>query len=760
MKPTARLAFALLVLVGLSFAGRGAAAADAVAASGQEIYARQCASCHGAEGEGVAGRYSNPLHGDLPLEEIEEIIVDSMPKANPAECVGEDAKRVAQYIYETFYTAEARARHRPPRIALSRLTVRQYHNAAADLLSGFVGEGKLDDARGLTAGYFDARGFRRDKRAFERVDATVAFDFGEQSPGDKIGKDEFSIQWQGGVIAPETGEYEFILRTPNGARLWINGGKRALIDAWVRSGDATEHRASCRLLGGRVYPVRLEFFKSKDPTAAIALQWKRPGRPEETIPARNLSPHWCPPTLVVNTPFPPDDRSDGYERGTSISPTWERATTMAAIEIAHRVVDEIDALAKTNAEAGDRAAKCEEFCLRFAERAFRRPLSDEQKQFFVRSRFAAEKNASDAVLKVVLLVLKSPRFLYSDLSAGAPDGYDVASRLSFALWDSLPDAELLSAAAGGRLSTADGVAVQARRMLANPRAKAKLAEFFRQWLHVAPPSELSKDKEHYPEFDAQMAADLHTSLELLVDDVVWGERSDFRQLFLADYTYVNQRLAAYYGLTKPDGEEFGRVAVDPEQYAGVLTHPYVMARFAHHKASSPIHRGVFLTRSVLGRAMKPPPMAVTPLDDTFEPQMTTRERVALQTRPEACMMCHTMINPLGFSLEHFDAVGRFRTEEKGKPIDASGDYRTAGGERVEFNGARQLAEFVARSDDASTAVVAQLFHYTVKQPVGAYGANRLDELRRAFVENDYHVRELLVDIVRHSALAANKPEKE
>ena len=131
-------------------------------------------------------------------------------------------------------------------------------------------------------------------------------------------------------------------------------------------------------------------------------------------------------------------------------------------------------------------------------------------------------------------------------------------------------------------------------------------------------------------------------------------------------------------------DEFQQVTTDPGRFAGILTHPYLMARFAYHKSSSPIHRGVFVVRSLLGRFLKPPPIAVAPADEGMNPNLTTRQRVAQQTNEPTCQTCHGMINALGFTFEHYDAVGKFRSAEKDQPIDASGHYQDLEGQQVEF----------------------------------------------------------------------------
>lgn len=522
-----------------------------------------------------------------------------------------------------------------------------------------------------------------------------------------------------------------------------------------------ELRESIRLLGGRVYPLRLEFFKSKqakEKRASVALLWRPPHLVDEPIPARLLSPQWFPESFVATTRFPPDDRSIGYERGTSISRAWDQATTDAAFEAAGYVAANLSELAGVKDNAGDRAEKLKQFAGKFVERAFRRPLSDDERQLYIERQFAEAGDPDLAVKRVVLLALKSPRFLYREISRGSVDDYTIASRLSFTLWDSLPDPPLLQAAAKGELHSREQVQRQAERMATDSRLRFKLREFLLQWLKVDQPPDLSKSTERFPEFNAAMAADLRTSLDLFLDDVVWGRDSDFRQLILSGDVYLNGRLADYYApelpadATNPGNAEFRKVALNPDVRAGVLSHPYLMAGFAYTATSSPIHRGVFLSRSVLGRFLKPPPEAVAPLPPDLHADLTTRERVLLQTKPEACQSCHNLINPLGFTLEQFDADGRYRTSEHGKPVDPTGDYVTRSGETVKFTGVRDLATFLAASDESQEAFAEQLFHYLVKQPIRAYGEGTLDRLEANFARNQFHIRKLVVDIAVSTAL--------
>jgi hypothetical protein len=154
----------------------------------------------------------------------------------------------------------------------------------------------------------------------------------------------------------------------------------------------------------------------------------------------------------------------------------------------------------------------------------------------------------------------------------------------------------------------------------------------------------------------------------------------------------------------------------------------------------------------MGRVLRPPPESVTPVAPELHPDLTTRERVELQTSQEACQSCHGLINPLGFALEHFDAIGRYRQVEKDELIDATGSYLQKSGEVANFDGVRELAEFLVKNDETQEAFVRQLFHHTVKQPINAYGKNSFPALKQAFVEHEFSIARLLMEIVATSAM--------
>jgi hypothetical protein len=734
---------------------------DDKSAVGKIAYAEKCASCHGDKGEGNEEFFDDPLIGDLAVEQLAEYISDSMPEEDPDTCVAEEADAVAKYIYESFYSAEAQSRINAARIELSRLTVRQYRESVADLLGTFKGSAWIPEERGIRAKYFASRNPTEEKLLSEQVDGSI--DYGDGVPyfdptGDypDIKKDEdpnkdanlmnqgFSVYWEGSVIPPETGNYQFIVESKNGFQLYVNDLKKPLIDRDVRSDDIVEHKESLYLLGGRPYSLKLEMFSYPKPPAKIRLLWHPPGGRRGVIPKSAFIQHYSPEVAVVSTAFPADDASYGYERGASVSQQWEAATTEAAIQTANWVSERIWDLAGTKITKDDAQKKVKTFCYDLVSRAFVKTLTDEDRQFFVNQHFEQEISTEDRVKRVVIMTLKSPRFLYPRVQQ-RDQHHEFARRMAFSLWDSSPNKKLIDLAKKGELAKPDIANGELWRMVADHRSRQKLHTFFHYWLKADHGANVVKDKEAFPDFDDQIVTDLKTSLDLYLDEVIWNEKSDFRELFLADYLYLNPRLAKFYGL-EPTGEGFQKVSVDSSKRAGILTHPYLMTGLAYHKDSSPIHRGVFVAKQLLGRRLRQPPNDVKPLTEEFDPKMTTRQRVEHQTKETACMSCHTVINPLGFSLENYDAVGRFRSEEKQKPIEVSTVYQTPNGEKVKLNGARDLAEFLANNEMAQRSFIRQLFHHYSKQSIDAYGSDRLDRLHKRFVQSDFNVRHLLVEI--------------
>jgi mono/diheme cytochrome c family protein len=744
---------------------------------GAVLYKKLCADCHGANGEGVKDKYDDKLVGELSVDALARKIDRTMPEDKEHLCVGEEAKQVAAYVYKAFYSPDAQARAHPPKKDLSRLTIAQYRASVMDLIGRFrMGPGfdrPVLEEQGLKAVYRGTelpkpgekavdttpkQGIKKKRPNYklERVDGQVAFHFGAGSPDpEKMETEQFENRWEGSVVAEETGVYEFILKTENGARLWINDTSEgnALIDAWVSAGPhVREEKKSLFLVGGRAYRLVLDHFKFKEKSSSIELWWKPPHGVAEIIPPHALRTDRPRELTIVSTNFPADDRSVGYERGTSISKGWDQATTEAAIATAEHVEEKLNELAGTKDGAADRVEKLKKFAFTFVEAAFCRPLSAEQKELYVETQFRSAGSPEKAVKRVVLFTLKSPQFLYPELrETEKPDDFSFASRLALSLWDSIPDKKLMQTAAAGKLNTPAQIRAEALRMLPDTRTRAKLQGFFHHWLELERAEGNAKDPKVFPGFDDQVLADLRESLLEFLDQVVWSENSDYRELLRADYLLLNDRLGKFYG--KPvQGGDFQRVSFDPKQRAGVVTHPYLLASLASSRATSPIHRGVFLTRNIVGLSLRPPPMAVTFDESHFNPKLTMREKITELTRNNTCMSCHSTINPLGFSLENFDAIGRWRTKDNNKPVNAVGEFADDEGRAVRLTGPRDIVNYVADNPAGHRAFIRQLFNHFVKQAPPAYGSQTLDGLQHSFAATNCSVQKLLVEIAMVAVL--------
>jgi len=728
--------------------------------SGEVVYREECLRCHGPMGQGVAGKSDEPLVGEKSVAFLAKYVAKEMPEDDPGSLSTAEALASAQYIHQAFYSAEARARNNPPRLELAHLTDRQYRESITDLLGSFRRGNTTNEAGGLAAvyrGLKDGDSTNTDKneaKFLERVDASVDFDFGNKSPAAGARAEQFKINWTGSLLVPDTGEYDFRVTTPNGVRVYVNAPangseKNALIDLWVSSAMLRSGQGQAFLLGGRSYPLKVEFFKYKDKTASIKLEWRPPGGAWTVIPAENLSPKGSSSVDVVTVPLPPDDASMGYERGVSVSREWTEAVAKGGLQAAALLAPRMHEYAGTTVTAPDRAEKLKAFAQRFAQLAYRRPLTAEQRAELTKL-FTAEVTPEVSTKRAILHVLSSPYFLYP--AAGPQDDYAVAARLALAMWDSLPDEPLLQAAAKGALKTPEQVRAHAQRMQKDPRAKAKMRDFLHHWLHVEEGAEIAKDQTAYPGFDPGVVMDLRTSLDLFSESVVWSEASDYRQLLLSDTILMNERLAKFYGQKLPEGHGFRPVKMDADQRAGVLTHPYVLATFSYTKSTSPIHRGVFLTRNILGRMLKPPPMAIAFMDDKFDPSFTMREKVTELTAKPACQSCHVTINPLGFSFERFDAVGRVRETDNAKPVNTVSEYTAADGTVLTLKGARDVAVHAAESQAGQAGFVRNLFQAMVKQPTTAYSPELLGQLTERFRRDHYHVRNLAVEVAVVAAL--------
>ena len=360
----------------------------------------------------------------------------------------------------------------------------------------------------------------------------------------------------------------------------------------------------------------------------------------------------------------------------------------------------------------------------FAGRAYRRPAGEAQVEALARV-FAGERSSGrsfeESTRTALSATLGSPSFLFRIVAhpdAGNPDarhtldGYELASRLSYFLWSSAPDDELLAKAADGSLVSDVVLAAQTARMLKDAKAAAFVENFSGQWLQLRALEDHNVDAARFPECDEQLRDDMVREARLFFADIIASDRSVLDLVDSRD-TFLNARLAAHYGVPGVSGDELRKVLLPPESpRGGVLTMGAVLTLTSYPTRTSPGKRGLFVLDQVLGAPPPPPPADIPPLEQAANvgPSATTRERLAAHLTVASCAACHNRLDPLGLSFEHFDAVGKWRDSEQGRPIDASGSL--PGG--VSLNGAGDVKKTIlARSDQFVEALAGKVLTYAI-----------------------------------------------
>jgi Protein of unknown function (DUF1592)/Protein of unknown function (DUF1588)/Protein of unknown function (DUF1587)/Protein of unknown function (DUF1595)/Protein of unknown function (DUF1585) len=399
--------------------------------------------------------------------------------------------------------------------------------------------------------------------------------------------------------------------------------------------------------------------------------------------------------------------------------------------------------------ACDPAAAGEDKCVRdflpvFGQKAYRRPLdAGEVDRLF--AFYTTSKQSYDfptAVRLTVQAILEMPQFIYRVEVSGAqtvskPTGYEIASRLSYLMWGSMPDAALFDAAATGKLDTAEGIRAQAERLLASPHAQQSVATFFAQWMDLDRLGKVDKDATIFPKFTKDMRGLLRKETELFVDDVVFGSAGGMNALLLGNYTFMNKDLAAFYGKTGPAGATFEKVMLDSTRQTGFLTQAGLLAASAKVNQTSPVQRGLFVREKLLCNPPPPPPANVNATPPALDPTLSTRQRFAAHSANAACAGCHSLMDPLGLGFEHFDGEGLWRDSEAGKPIDATGKVNNTSDIDGPFDGAVELAGKLSKSTDVEACMVKQWFRFGYGRSEADVDQCTLEALNKVFLSGDF-----------------------
>jgi hypothetical protein len=466
-------------------------------------------------------------------------------------------------------------------------------------------------------------------------------------------------------------------------------------------------------------------------------------------------------TTQPGSMFPPD-QVNGFFDNTAVTQNVQvllaedYVSTAEALSI--KAVTNLSALLGCDVASRGEATCSAQFIQTFGRRAFRRPLTSDERSR-LQALFTAVRGQADfttAIRAVLEAMLVSPYFLFrpelgQDLgstveSARKLTGYEVASRLSYFLWATTPDAALLDAADAGQLETKDQVLAQAQRMLSDPRARAMTARMFDQWFSTPSVVGLSKDVAQLPPgfiFDDTVTQAMVAETRQFIDDVVWQGDGKISTLLTASYSFINAPLARLYGVPGITGTAMQRVTLDPTQRTGLLTQGSFLAQKARPNQSNPVTRGAYLITRVLCEPLAAPPPGVPPLPAPVAGK-STRELIAQHTADPACSACHKAIDGLGFGLEAYNASGMYRTADQGVPVDASGEVLGTHDVDGPYVGAVALAGKLAASRSTQTCAATQWLRYAEGRLDTPDDQCSIFKLREAFAASGGDLKQLLV----------------
>jgi len=489
-------------------------------------------------------------------------------------------------------------------------------------------------------------------------------------------------------------------------------------------------------------------------------------------------------TSKPSVAFPPDDTGYGFDNigdVLSLSPLLAEKYLDAAEDIAaEAMASEVATYDSTlpihrkilicdhSSPEHDRAC-AERIVKDLTPRAYRRPASrDEVEALMGFYTMATEGGESfyEALELVLQAVLVSPHFLFRVEEAQAPkkpdaeyrvNNYEFISRLSYFIWSSMPDEELMACAQDGSIWNPRTLRGQVRRMLRDPRARALAENFGGQWLETRNLVRADPDPEQFSEFTDELREAMAEETTLFFDSIVSEDRSilDFID---ADYTYVNKPLADLYGIEGIIGDEFVRVAVNTEERGGILGQASILTLTSHPARTSPVLRGVWILNKVLAAPSPPPPPGVPALEETeIDGAASLREKLEAHRANVSCASCHDRIDPLGFGLENYGPIGAWRSEENGKPLDNTGvlpDGR-------EFAGPGELKKvLLERKSDFARCLSEKMLTYALGRGLEAYDAPAVAAIVNQVEKNDFRFSALVYEIVRSLPFMKQRGEME
>jgi hypothetical protein len=407
-------------------------------------------------------------------------------------------------------------------------------------------------------------------------------------------------------------------------------------------------------------------------------------------------------------------------------------------------------------ESSDELKNVRESLKRFATRAWRRPVADGEIDRYIRiveTEASAGETSRSAYRSALVAMLSSKNFYY--LEEGTPDelretvnDWELASRLSYFLWSSLPDDELFDLAQKGSLHQGEVLRSELTRMFANSKIRRFTESFPLQWLQLHRVGAFSPDAGLYPDYDKWLEQSMVLETSGFFDEV-FSQNLPLGEFLDSDWTMMNARLAMHYGLPRPSATGFQRISLRPEDHrGGLLTHASILSLTSDGTRHRPVHRGVWVSEAIFGRTPPPPPPNVEPLAPTpaDQPKATIRMQLAAHTTHATCASCHQKIDPLGFAFDNFDAIGRWRSREPvaGEMINATGKMPDG----RPFNGPEEFKALLAQDVDRfAEAFIEQLATYALRRVMTIDDSAQIKKIASASKKDEYRLRSVIENLV-------------
>lgn len=604
-----------------------------------------------------------------------------------------------------------------------------------------------------------------DRNAISLTKSYVASPFASQYPWNRVEGAPYGTR--GGIVAehafPADGMYSFRLDVRGGLGSKLEdidlsiGGQRVALLKYERGIEAALASADAPL--GADY-VRSEpiFVKAGQQRVSAAFIRRSEGPYEDLI-----KPHdW---SLASN---------GSGSAGTTAPPHLMELAVIGPQKImgvsdnaSRKIV--FSCMPKGAATSSAAVACADQIVTRLGRRAYRRPLTARDREGLMRFyREGAKQGFEEGVRLALQAMLASPHFVFrfETVPAQAVAGRDyqisdaeLATRLSFFLWGSIPDDELLRLAHNRTLSKPAVLDAQVARMLKDPRADALASRFAAQWLRLQDLQLVRPDAFWYPDYDQQLADAMHRETELLFEDIVKRDRPVL-ELFTADYTFVNERLAAHYGIPNVSGPEFRRVTYPDSMRRGLLGHGSILVQTSLANRTSPVLRGKWVMEVLIGMPPPPPPPGIPDLEETESSKdgkpLTTRERMEIHRRDPTCRTCHQYMDPIGLALDNFDVTGKWRWRENGMPLDTRGTMYDGMAVNTPTDLQRSL---LSRPIPLVRAFTENLMAYAVGRRVEDYDQPAIRAISEAAAKDGYRMSSFIKQVVKSPAFRSRRVEE-